>query len=75
MYVLFPHLSLPAARDSLGDTEAAARSLISALSVDAPTQASEIAELSTLASKVLSSLDGDKVSALVDYEYKCYIDS
>lgn len=68
-----PPSLLSAAQDALGDAEAAARALTSALGVDAPTEASEVAELATLASKVLASVDGDQVSALVDAIAKVHI--
>lgn len=46
----------------LGNADAAARALTSALSVPAPTEAQEVAELEALVSKVLASLGDDKVS-------------
>ncbi|CAM9759864.1 unnamed protein product [Ectocarpus sp. 6 AP-2014] len=48
------------AHDALGNAEAAAGALVSALSVPAPTEENEIAGLSALSSKVLAALDRGK---------------
>lgn len=47
-----------AAHDALGDAEAAAGALVSALRVSAPTEEGEVAELAALSSKVLGTLAG-----------------
>ncbi|CAN0546615.1 unnamed protein product [Ectocarpus sp. 12 AP-2014] len=48
------------AHDALGNAEAAAGALVSALSVPAPTEEHEVAGLSALSSKVLAALDRGK---------------
>ncbi|CAM9577576.1 unnamed protein product [Ectocarpus sp. 8 AP-2014] len=48
------------AHDALGNAEAAAGALVSALSVPAPTEENEVAGLSALSSKVLAALDRGK---------------
>lgn len=49
------------AQNELGNVEAAAKALTSALQVPAPSEAEEIAELRALASKVLTAIARDKV--------------
>lgn len=53
-----------AARDTLGEAEAAADALISALKLPAPTGTGETSQIVGLASKILASLEGHKVSLL-----------
>lgn len=47
-----------AAHDALGDAEAAAGALVSALGVSAPSEEGEVEELVVLSSKVLATLSG-----------------
>lgn len=57
------------AQDHLGNAEAAARALVSALGVAAPTDSGEVKGLTALASTVLASLGGDKVRRVVTVVY------
>ncbi|CAM9865312.1 unnamed protein product [Scytosiphon promiscuus] len=52
------------AHDALGDAEAAAGALVSALGVSAPAEDGEVAELAALSSKVLATLGGGEQGAV-----------